>query len=84
LIYTKGDLAFAFNFHPYKSFEGYFIPVGEPGKYEVVLSSDDSAFGGFNRVDTAYCYDAYTTPDNWHGFQCYLPSRSAIVLRKVK
>ena len=84
LIYTKGDLVFAFNFHPNKSFDGYFIPVGEPGKYDVVLSSDDSAFGGFNRVDTTYRYEAYTTPGNWNGFQCYLPSRSAIVFKKLK
>ena len=84
LIYTKGDLVFAFNFHPNKSFDGYFIPVGEPGKYDVVLSSDDSTFGGFNRVDTTYRYEAYTTPGNWNGFQCYLPSRSAIVFKKLK
>ncbi|MBQ9136722.1 MAG: alpha amylase C-terminal domain-containing protein [Lachnospiraceae bacterium] len=82
LIYSKGDMVFAFNFHPTKSFEGYFVPVGEPGAYEVVLSSDDGAFGGFNRVDTSYVYHTQTTPDNWHGFQCYLPSRSAIVFKK--
>ena len=27
IMYTKGDLAFAFNFHPEKSFDGYFVPV---------------------------------------------------------
>ncbi|MGN0431306.1 MAG: alpha-amylase family glycosyl hydrolase [Lachnospiraceae bacterium] len=82
LIYSKGDVVFAFNFHPTKSFDGYFVPVGEPGDYEVILSSDDSAFGGFNRVDTSYVYHAYTTPDSWNGFQCYLPNRSAIVFKK--
>ena len=82
LIFSKGDVVFAFNFHPTKSFDGYFVPVGEPGAYEVVLSSDDGAFGGFDRVDTSYVYHTQTTPDNWHGFQCYLPSRSAIVFRK--
>ena len=84
IIYTKGDLAFAFNFHPTKSFDGYFIPVGASGKYEIVLSSDDGVYGGFNRVDTGYEYDTYTTPDNWIGFNCYLPSRSAIVFKLVK
>jgi len=28
LIYTKGDYVFIFNFHPEKSFDGYFVPVG--------------------------------------------------------
>ena len=83
IIYTKGDTVFAFNFHPSRSFEGYFVPVGAAGTYEVVLSTDDSAFGGFSRVDTSRHYDTVTTPDGWYGFKCYLPSRCAIVLRKI-
>ncbi len=82
IIYTKGELVFAFNFHPTKSFDGYFIPVDFSGDYEVILSSDDGTFGGYNRVDKSHIYTAKTTPDNWIGFQCYLPSRSAIVLKK--
>ena len=84
LIYTKGDTVFIFNFHPEISFDGYFVPVGSPGKYKVVLSSDDSAFGGFSRVDTSVEYEALTTPDGWHGFKCYIPNRTAIVMKKVK
>ena len=84
LMYTKGDLAFVFNFHPTKSFEGYFVPVGSEGTYEIVLSSDDGVYGGFNRVDTAYKYETYRTEDNWIGFNCYVPSRTAIVLKKVQ
>ncbi len=82
LIYTKGNTVFAFNFHPEKSFEGYFIPVGKAGTYEVVLSTDDPTFGGFSRVDSQVRYKTVTTPAGWIGFQCYLPSRSAIVLKK--
>ncbi len=82
LIYSKGDVVFAFNFHPTKSFDGYFVPVGNEGAYEVALSSDDGTFGGFNRVDTSYVYHTQTTPAGWVGFQCYLPSRSAIVFKK--
>ncbi len=84
IIYTKGDTVFAFNFHPSRSFEGYFVPVGAAGRYEVVLSTDDGAFGGFSRVDTSRHYDTVTTPDGWYGFKCYLPSRCAIVLKKIK
>jgi len=83
LIYSKGDLVFIFNFHPSKSFDGYFIPVGKKGKYKVVLSSDDSKFGGYSRVDANHIYDAFVTPADWKGFQCYVPSRTAIVLKKI-
>ena len=40
IIFTKGDYVFAFNFHPTKSFDGYFIPTGKGGSYGVALSSD--------------------------------------------
>ena len=65
-----------------KSFDGYFIPVEKEGTYEIILSSDDGTYGGFNRVDTTYKYKAEKTPADWVGFQCYLPSRSAIVFKK--
>ncbi len=82
LIYTKEDTVFIFNFHPTKSYEGYFIPVGEEGTYQVVLSTDDGAFGGYDRVDKSYEYKAVRTPADWIGFGCYIPSRSGIVLKK--
>ena len=82
MIYTIGNLVFAFNFHPTKSFDGYYIPVDKTGTYEIVLSSDAGKFGGFDRVDVQYQYKATTTPAEWIGFNCYLPSRSAIVFKK--
>ena len=82
LIYTKGDTVFIFNFHPTKSFDGYFVPVGTKGTYKVILSSDDGQFGGFDRVDTTATYETFTTPIGWEGFKCYLPNRAAIVLKK--
>lgn len=82
LIFTKGDFVFIFNLHPSKSFDGYFVPVGEEGEYRVVLSSDDSDFGGYSRVDNSVHYNTFTTPANWIGFKCYLPHRTAIVLKK--
>ncbi len=82
LIYTKDDLVFLFNFHPQKSFDGYFVPVGEVGNYRVVLTSDDGTFGGFGRVSTTARYKAKATPDGRIGFPCYLPCRTAIVLKR--
>lgn len=84
LIYTKGDVVFVFNFHPTKSFEGYFVPTGKTGKYQVVLTTDDSRFGGFSRVNTSHKYEARKTPADWKGFSCYLPARTAMVFKKVK
>lgn len=84
IIYTKKNVVFAFNFHPYESFENYFIPVDEEGIYTVLLSSDDTDFGGFNRVDKLYRYKAEKCEDGRIGFLCYLPSRTAIVLKKEK
>lgn len=84
LMYTKGDTVFVFNFHPTKSFDGYFVPVEKEGRYRVVLSTDDGTFGGFDRVDTQARYQAERTPADWVGFHCYLPCRSAFVLKKMK
>lgn len=84
IIYTKGDYVFIFNFHPQRSFEKYFVPVSAKGTYKVILTTDDAEFGGFSRVDKAVRYKSFTTPDAWEGFQCYLPNRCAIVLKKQK
>ncbi len=83
IIYTKGDLCFAFNFNSNKSFEGYFLPIGQKGSYKVVLSSDDGKYGGHDRIDKDYVYTCEVTADNRIGFNCYLPSRSAVVFKKI-
>ena len=84
IMYNRGNVVFAFNFSPDRSFDGYFVPVVEPGEYEVILSSDDGKFGGFDRVDTTYRYQSYETEHGWNGFNCYLPARCAVVFKKVK
>jgi len=81
LIYGKGNTVFAFNFHPSYSHDPYFIPTPVEGSYVVALSTDDKAFGGPERIDTAYRYKAARQPDGRIGFYCYLPSRSALVLK---
>ncbi len=84
IIYTKGDLVFTFNFHPTKSYEGYFIPVERAGSYQVILSSDDAAFGGFGRVDSDCVYKAQKNANGEKGIMCYLPTRTAVVFKKKK
>ena len=84
IIYEKGDTVFAFNFNPTRSFDGYFIPVSKEGRYKVILSSDDGVFGGHSRAGSCDEYLAYKTPADWVGFNCYLPSRTAIVFKMIK
>ncbi len=83
IIYNKGDDdLFVFNFHPTESFVGYFVPAPVEGRYEILLSTDDGKFGGYDRVDHKYVYTAEKQPDGRIGFPCYLPSRSAFVLKR--
>ncbi len=84
IIFSKGDLCFAFNFHPEKSFDGYFVPVNKKGRYQVILSSDDSLFGGFDRIDKHYVYDTNEQLYDKDGFRCYLPSRTVTVFKCIE
>ena len=82
LVYQKGSALFAFNFHPWRSYADCFLPVTEPGEYQVILSSDDHCFGGHGRIwHQTYHADKI---DGGLGLRLYLPSRTAVVLRKKK
>lgn len=83
IIYSKGDVIFAFNFNPTRSFEKYFVPVGRSGSYSVILSTDDAEFGGFERVNYEYEYRSISRSVIETGFYCYLPCRSALVFKKI-
>ena len=78
LAFERGGLLFLFNFHPWKSFDGYPVAVGYPTDYEVLLSTDDFCYGGHGRVPRL----RYPTSEN--RLRIYLPSRTAIVLKAVK
>ena len=83
LAYRKADTVFVFNLHPEKSFEGYPIPVRQKGTYQVCLSTDDFCFGGQGRVyHQDYEADKFVITDP--AIQLYIPSRTAVVLKKIK
>jgi len=82
IAYRKGDVIFAFNFHPERSYDGFFLPVTEPGEYEVLLATDNYNFGGQGRIANAQIYRTKMDDQGRLGFQIYLPSRTAVVLRK--
>jgi 1,4-alpha-glucan branching enzyme len=82
LVFERAGLLFIFNFNGTNSFVDYRVGVETPGKYHIVLNSDEKRFGGHDRVamDSEY----FTTPFGWNGranyLQVYLPSRTVLVL----
>ena len=82
LVYQKGGAVFVFNFHPTYSQFGFEAVVPEAGKYTVFLSSDDHCYGGFGRV-WHQSYESELRKDGKHIIKLYLPSRTAIVLKKA-
>ncbi|MEE1086042.1 MAG: alpha-amylase family glycosyl hydrolase [Schaedlerella sp.] len=84
LAYAKGNDIFVFNFHPNKSYEGYFIPLHEEAEYQLVLSTDEEQFGGQGRVDKLYKYQPEMVENRGLGFKTYLPARTAMVFKKCR
>lgn len=60
------------------------LGVEVSGAYRVILSTDDTEFGGHNRVNNSCLH--FTTPEGYAGrqnyIQAYLPSRVALVFAK--
>ena len=82
LVYRRGPLVFAFNFHPTQSYPDLRIPVPDPVDYTLVLNSDDPEFDGFGRVAKGMVYPKSDVPSHnrKQSVQLYLPNRSAQVL----
>ncbi len=84
LFYERGGLVFAINLHPTASYPVFEFPAPAPGKYAVVLSSDDPEFSGFSRVladDTEYFTVPNPAAPNVGMLTAYLPSRTAVVFK---
>ena len=87
ISYMRGDFLFVYNFHPTNSFIDYGIPV--QGRFRIVLDSDDATLGGYNRIDKNSVYLSIKKAER-HIINApiylylYLPSRTALVLRKEK
>jgi len=85
IAFQRAGYVFVFNFHPSKSFTDYKIGVDVSGKYNIVLDSDATEFGGHARRDPAV--PAHTFSEGYNGRRChmylYLPSRTAVVLGRT-
>jgi 1,4-alpha-glucan branching enzyme len=82
LVCRRGDLVAAFNFHPDESRPDYRFGVPAACDYELVLNTDDPAFGGFGAVAAGQAYPWQDKPSHGrgHSIQIYLPARTAQVL----
>ena len=86
LAFARGPLVFVFNFSPVRSYEGYGFMVPE-GVYDVVLNTDDPAFGGNGLADDSVRhftnFDPLLKRDGKGWLKLYLPARTAVVLRRA-
>ena len=85
LGYERGDLYFIFNFSPEHSYTDYGLN-SSAAKYKVVLDTDELVFNGQGRIDHNFVYRTMLTggTGSSHYFKIYLPSRTALVLKREK
>jgi len=83
LVFERAGFLFIFNFDPSRSYTDYPIDV-PPGEYILALDTDESRFGGQNRLAPSQTY--FSHPDRIGDtprlcIKTYLPCRSALVLK---
>ena len=82
IVFSRGRWVAVFNWHAMSSVADYAIPVEEPGKYRLVLSTDDVIYGGFGRLNKDTRYFSYEHKKK-HYIKIYNINRSASVYEKV-
>lgn len=98
LIFQRKNLFFIFNFSPIHSYTDYGFTT-EPGKFKIVLNSDNPKYGGHGLVDDQMVYFSLAVPEKKeitdkkgmvktmeekkHWLKIYIPSRACLVLRKL-
>ena len=88
IVFNHDDIVYIFNWHPSNSIPDYVMEVPYPGRYKIILNSDDKRFGGFGLVDDSVvsfsfsvkCEDGVTR----HYIKVYNVSRTALVLKLLK
>lgn len=79
IVFYRHGMLFAFNFHPKESYTHILVPIHANTDYQVILSTDDAKYGGWNRLE----HMNYSTKlfDGKYYVELYLPSRTAVVLK---
>lgn len=85
MIFSRNGLIYIFNLHPTWSQEDVFIncDLTGKGKYKVIFSTDDAAFGGQERISKDYTYLSRNEQYGF-GFRLYIPCRTAAVIKKIR
>lgn len=76
LVYERNGYLFVVNLHPFQSFTDYEIP-SPAGSFQVILNSDNPAFGGFGNVDETTTHFSYPVGQKNY-LKLYLPARTAM------
>jgi 1,4-alpha-glucan branching enzyme len=85
LVFRRGPVVFAFNFHPTRSYDGFRLPVPDARDYRPVLDTDAPSFEGLGRTRSDITFPLQKVPlyGREQSIQIYLPNRSALVLVPV-
>ena len=86
IAYAKGEMIYVFNFSARYSPTDFFVPAHATGEgtYRALFSTDDSCYGGQDRVDHEYVYHTEAVMDKGVGFSAYIPCRTAVVFQRTK
>lgn len=86
IVFRRAGLVFVFNFHPALSYTDYRFEA-TPGKYQMVLNSDASEYGGHSRLIPDQCHLTIHDPlkqQDRNMLSLYIPNRTALVLQPVE
>ena len=83
LAFERGGLVFVFNFDPQYVHENYIIPVSVGRDHEVLMTTDDPAYGGFGRIGHEL-RSAFIAGHTGPALELGLPPRTAMVLRPLE
>ena len=87
LGFERAGLVFLFSFNPTQSFPDYPVDL-EPGEYDLILDSDAKSLGGHGRIEPGQTYFTRPIPLPDGAIRnratVYLPTRTALVLRRIR
>ncbi len=81
LVFERGKFLFVFNFSPFNSYTDYSFEC-TPGKYKIIINSDDSKFGGYDRIDNETKHFSHQDNDGKEVLKLYIPSLSVFILER--
>lgn len=83
IAFKRNQLVFVFNFNPSSSFTDYQMDLS-PGEYRMIFNSDETRFGGKQRLLSDQSHFTLHDPVNFgqrNLIRLYLPTRTALVLK---